>query len=201
MIVHSAWKPRKPGGIDGKRVLIVGYSHYCSGETELSDENLTQNVVNKVIDGRETHAFWTFIMRYFGHEQRSDFWPRVGFINYVPGPIGLEDNKFRAATEAELTGAADRLLDVMADQHAEVAFVLSSKASADLKKRLSPYAPETSRLVLDGFSNVRADYVFEDVRVERDGQTYRIVLAGHPQGAHRATMESMVSQVMSSLSA
>lgn len=177
------------------RVLVVGYSHYCK-EAEMDDEDVTVKVVQRVMFGEERKLFWSAIRNWFRFKTNPEFWGRVGFINYAPGPIGCEDEKFRDASDAELEGADKRLLNVMEKQQADVAFVFTSKGGADLKQRLAKYQPSISRLTLPDDKDVRADYVFEDVRLTANGRGYRIILAGHPQGAHRKTMATMVDAVL-----
>jgi hypothetical protein len=196
-VTHEPWRGRSQDeGVRGKRVLLVGYSHYCSDAAQLLDPQLTVDVVSRVVTGEETHGFWASIMHYFGFEDAADFWHRVGFINYVPGPIGMEDQKFAAATELQLAGAAERLLDTMDAQEAEVSIILSTKASWTFKKQISTFAHVIKPLLLPADPLVRADYVFEEVVAHRGVRRYRVILACHPQGAHGKTMESMVAAVL-----
>ena len=201
MVVHRPWRGERQEnhGIAGKRVLIVGYSHYVKARADLARDDITHEVISNVINPHHPEGqkgFWVAIRNWFKFEQHEDFWPRVGFINYDPGPIGTQDDAFRKATDVELVGAADRLLSVMADQNADVAFVFTVKGGTSLKQQLAKYEPSLSKLILAKQDGLRAEYTFEEVRLAIDGRRYRIILSRHPQGAHRKTMTAMVDTVL-----
>lgn len=78
-------------GLWGRRVLIVGESHYIWDEahrSEATDPNFTHRCVEEACAGAPGTAFWTRI-RYVlgGPEYRelppSEFWDRVAFYNFL----------------------------------------------------------------------------------------------------------------------
>lgn len=83
------------GGIFKERILVVGESHYCEDCEKLQDidlANFTQNVVQKVVDGKT--ASWTGTFRKFGkslvgNDSTSDaeIWQSVAFYNYLQTPV------------------------------------------------------------------------------------------------------------------
>jgi hypothetical protein len=77
------------------RLLLVGEGHYLD-QTELRYDTptLTQEIICRVRDGTQVLPFYTRTAStvigtaHFGPEDRSKFWNRVAFYNYVPMVAG-----------------------------------------------------------------------------------------------------------------
>jgi hypothetical protein len=65
-------RDRQADGIQGRRLLIVGYSHFCK-TSEMEDPLLTVKLLAHVRDGDERHAFWASIMHYFVIQNPREF--------------------------------------------------------------------------------------------------------------------------------
>jgi hypothetical protein len=84
-IQHIPWCGSNYGkGIEGRRVCIVGYSHY-KDNGELDTDGFTVGVLEDVIRGARRIAFFTQIKNYFAFKEHGEFWNRVLFFNYVHG--------------------------------------------------------------------------------------------------------------------
>ena len=93
---HIRFKPwigdyyGKPQGVfGGKRVLVLGESHYGSNDYP----RLTIDCVEGQASGEESYAFWTKIVRAFynqnaGQKEKSEFWHSVAFANLVQEIVG-----------------------------------------------------------------------------------------------------------------
>ena len=78
------------GELGGRRVLLLGESHYTA-ESEYDTEELTVSVVRQVINGTQVIPFFdraqSLLTEGMGTGKvttRADFWHAVAFYNYVP---------------------------------------------------------------------------------------------------------------------
>lgn len=85
-----------------KRILILGESHYW-GENKKEEDKLTFKVVesylskynSKIRTGKDrSYRFFDNIVQAFGiePENRTEFWNRVWFGNYIDEPCGVRDS-------------------------------------------------------------------------------------------------------------
>jgi len=85
MIEHRPWIGRNyDTGIDRKRILVVGYSHWGS----VDHEGLTEEVVSHWARGNENAPFAPRIRQYFDYEDPATFWQSVAFANSLPNCVG-----------------------------------------------------------------------------------------------------------------
>ncbi|KAB1071519.1 hypothetical protein [Methylobacterium planeticum] len=93
-------------GLWGKKVLIVGESHYDEFFSNKSDaasgmskpkhtlgRDWTQYCIQAIVSGEKGPAFWTSLRNRVGgaeHEEApaAAFWPRVAYYNFVQTPVG-----------------------------------------------------------------------------------------------------------------
>ncbi len=79
------------GGIFGKKVLVLGESHYCDKPNAGADSNDTLDVIDEFInDYRGEHYQQTFLCferavmgKELSSEERFDFWNSIVFYNYI----------------------------------------------------------------------------------------------------------------------
>lgn len=79
----------------GKRVMILGESHYQWDKKVKPAPEWTCTFVGNQMSGDHTHAFWTRIVSAFiGHKpdlfEKQDFWRSVAFYNYVQQSVGFD---------------------------------------------------------------------------------------------------------------
>lgn len=85
------------------RVLIMGESHYW-GEEKKEEDRRTDKVVQTYLDNYnasspsekdKSYRFFDNIVQAFGvdPENRTDFWNRVWFGNYIDEPCGIRDSR------------------------------------------------------------------------------------------------------------
>jgi hypothetical protein len=77
----------------GKRVMILGESHYEWDADEKPDPDWTRTFIGNQISGEHTHAFWTRVVGAFiGHKpdlaEKQEFWRSVAFYNYIQESAG-----------------------------------------------------------------------------------------------------------------
>jgi hypothetical protein len=75
-------------GFCGRRVLVLGESHYQWDQGVDAYEELTNDCIREQIDGEWSKSFWTNIVITFLNrnptlEDKSEFWHSVVFYNYV----------------------------------------------------------------------------------------------------------------------
>jgi len=75
-------------GIHGKRILILGESHY-----DCYEETSTIECINIQLKGKETWRFFTnititFLNKHPSLEDKYNFWHSVGFYNYIQESVG-----------------------------------------------------------------------------------------------------------------
>lgn len=78
----------------GKRVMILGESHYQWDKAIQPYPELTRTAIRDQIDGTYTYAFWTRIVSAFlgykpGLEEKGVFWQSVAFYNYVQESVSF----------------------------------------------------------------------------------------------------------------
>ncbi len=126
-IIHRSWRgDLYESGVAGRRVMIVGNSHWL-GEGEPDDERVTEAVVEKVISGQYNIAFFNHIRDYFGFTKHADFWSRVVFLNYAPWAIGEGEKRYDHLTGVMAQTAKTRLTKEIAEHAPDVVFVFSKK--------------------------------------------------------------------------
>lgn len=90
-----------PGVFEGKKakdqpvkILILGESHYW-GEDKKGEDKRTDKVMEDYLSGKYNYRFFDNIVRAFDidPENRTDFWERVWFGNYIDEPCGIRDTK------------------------------------------------------------------------------------------------------------
>ncbi|MDE6140909.1 MAG: hypothetical protein K2F95_08175 [Alistipes sp.] len=79
------------GGIFGKRILVLGESHYCQ-DHDAPTENLTREAVEKYLAGEYIQSFKLFEQSLVGAKtdmsQRRQIWDSLLFYNFVQNPLG-----------------------------------------------------------------------------------------------------------------
>lgn len=93
-VYFEPWVGSEYGGLWGRKVLVVGESHYDTwdGEKHLLSRAFTQECVQEKIDLGGGARFWNCIKNRLGGEEHergtSDvFWNKVAFYNYIQSPV------------------------------------------------------------------------------------------------------------------
>lgn len=131
-------------GLDGVRVLILGESHHDGGGKNAEvDSKYTIAVVRKLaIDGR--YAFFTKVQQLVlgigpGHisdADRSGFWGRVAFCNYVQSIVG--DGPRKRPTMAMWEEARVPLTETLSELTPHFLLVLGRELGRHLPQSLTP---------------------------------------------------------------
>lgn len=139
-------------GIDGRRVAIVGYSHYRK-PNEADTNDFTIEVVGEFQSGK--HARDTLlrnVMKCFGSSDREGFWESVLFFNYIPECIGID--KYQEGTDEQKTRGNARFLRYVEKHLPHQVFVFTAKGwQRNLKtvfadiKQMAPDFPTYRRAV------------------------------------------------------
>src|SRR5471030_2176089 len=117
-------------GWRGKRVLLLGESHYAGGGIKAdtgpqpSSKNFTSDVIQKWALGETRAKYFTLVAGLLGAEpsHREEFWNRVAFYNYVQGIVG---NAARQRPTEEMWNAGYQpFCDVLDELRPQVVVVL-----------------------------------------------------------------------------
>ncbi|WJH41236.1 hypothetical protein N7E02_12405 [Aliirhizobium terrae] len=133
-VIHRPWRgDLYEQGIEGRRVMIVGNSHWL-GEDEPDDSEVTEEVLEKVVSGDYNIAFFNHIRDYFGFTTHSDFWSRVLFMNYAPWAIGEGEKRYAHLSGPMVPVAKSRFEDEISKNAPDVVFVFSKKFSGHCQR-------------------------------------------------------------------
>ncbi|MBQ7769094.1 MAG: hypothetical protein IJ403_09485 [Oscillospiraceae bacterium] len=126
------------------RVLILGESHYW-GEDKKEEDKLTSKVVETYLkkynsrirsEKDRSYRFFDNIVQAFGidPENRTDFWNRVWFGNYIDEPCGVRDSQ--ATKVLKRPGKRDalnkQLFEFIEENKIDIVFCFSRKVYAKL---------------------------------------------------------------------
>jgi hypothetical protein len=127
-VVHTTWTGAEySDGLEGRRVMIVGNSHWLS-ENEDDTDRETIKVIENVVSGHwHDIAFFNHIRDYFGFSQHADFWRRVAFLNYAPWSIGLGHQRYAQLSGEMVPAAKERFGREVARLAPDLVFVFSKK--------------------------------------------------------------------------
>jgi len=107
-------------GIKGKRVMVLGESHYEWLDDQTLAADWTQQSIENDITGKK-HRFRTRVAAVFlGHrptspEERGDFWHSIAFTNYIPVSVGKGAEK---KPSEEMWAAAVPRFSALISEHA-----------------------------------------------------------------------------------
>ncbi|HEX8302085.1 hypothetical protein [Sphingomonas sp.] len=169
------------------RTAIMGYSHWAQ---EPDHAAFTTQTMRSVIDGKyQDISFFNFIPAYF-REERTYFWNRVMFLNFLPRKIGGPGDRFATGSaEATLAGKerALRLMEVYAPNRL---FVFSRKAWEGLPSSLEDAAKVTAQRILEDQIFDRHHYHF------RTGHVVQAFGLRHTQGAIKEVMTRAITAAL-----
>lgn len=182
-VEHSPFKGDEyEQGINGKKVAIVGYSHWHDGE--YSDHNdFSTFTVENVVKGEWKPRFFSTIRNSFGFSNHKEFWSRVVFFNYVPTMIGTGAERFGTATDEEAISANARFVRIIDEYRPDLAFVFTKKTQLGALQWGFKPLPEP----FQGF--VQATRTSE-------GHTSQIVRLRHPQGATGIALKGAIEHFL-----
>lgn len=99
------------GGLFGRRVLVLGESHYQWQEGDVYvqpsrlNREFTRKCIQERIDGKKNARFWPRVQTIVGGPQYADdteaFWHAVAFYNYVQGSVGTYSKERRSRPSLE----------------------------------------------------------------------------------------------------
>ena len=109
---HEPRVPKAFTPINGQKIAIVGYSHHREPQHE-DRPDFTKWIVQRVIDGEQNgDSFFGPVSRYFGYDNKADFWSGVLFFNFLPGCIGVTEETYHDGTPGPITRAKAPLLRI-----------------------------------------------------------------------------------------
>ena len=116
-------------GIAGKRVAVVGFSHYVSDATDDS-EDFTRECVRKLLEGEwaTDPIFFRLVAKAFGSQDPRDFFRRIMFFNWAPFSMGGDEEKFDNITRPEQERAALRFKRLLIEHEPDLVFIFTTKA-------------------------------------------------------------------------
>jgi hypothetical protein len=95
----ARWEPwvghdYENNGIDGRRLLIIGESHYVGSRQEFAEIRASRTFTQEVVERQWTTASWSYFTKIAkavtGEEEpdKRTFWNKVAFYNYVQDIVG-----------------------------------------------------------------------------------------------------------------
>ena len=173
------------GGVFGKRIMILGESHYCDegcsdcGNCCLHREcaSFTQGVINDYLDDGKERQNW---MRTFVKFERSlvgketdqamrlKIWNSVLFFNYLQVAMG---GPREAGTSAQYHQAGDALLEVMEKYQPEYIIAWGNRL---WDKMPGEYWQNGDDIVVDGYHVATGWYVLSN------GKRVKAMAVNHP---------------------
>lgn len=116
-------------GINGKRVMVLGESHYCADPADATP-NMTTDIISDLFDDESEHegyknTYTKFIRALVGRDistvaEKRAAWNSVLFYNYVQTPIS--GARVRPTT-AEFNASADAFFEVLEQYRPDVVLV------------------------------------------------------------------------------
>lgn len=113
-------------GFNGKRVLVLGESHYCADVTDFTAD-LTRSIIRDLYDENSEHegyknTYTKFVKAMTGEDtltasDKKLFWNSVAFYNYVQVPIS---GARVAPTSAEFKGSRDAFFHVLEELRPDI---------------------------------------------------------------------------------
>ena len=191
MVTHEPWVGDEyQAGINGQRIGIVGYSHW-KNPSEPDHDGITREVVSRIIEGRESHRFFTQIRNYFGFADHRSFWNRVLFFNYVPHCIGDPEQRFDPIGDEEIDSANQRFCEILKASEPEKALVFTSKGWKTLLRSdwLLPSTLDSAGIEAALCRDPCGIYVAGGVQAMAFGLR-------HPQGAPGEIMAAAVKRIL-----
>ncbi len=156
------------GGIFGKKILVVGESHYCD-ECEKCDETkayagcheFTKNVIKQIIGGEKTR--WSGTFRKFEKSLVGDrdvsseqIWQSIAFYNYLQSAVA----KARQAGEfADYGKSEDAFYEVLKDLRPDVMFIWGVTRMYD--NMPSKGCEKGKEIVVDGYNVLNGYYTLD----------------------------------------
>lgn len=179
------------GGLFGKRVMVLGESHYCGegccdcGNCRLYEKctMFTQNVIKKYLnkDKSKERQYWTrtfvkfersLVGKITDQKRRQKIWDEVMFYNYLQ--VAMSGPR-KAGTSAHYKQAADAFFDVI-DKHQPECIIVWGK-------RLWNNMPcerwqDGDDIVVDGKHIATGYYLLSN------GNRVKVVAVYHPSGGY-----------------
>jgi hypothetical protein len=191
VVQHEPWVGTEyRSGIQGKRICIVGNSHWTDGP---DTDDFTIGVVTDVISRKQNIAFFNQIKNYFGFEDHAAFWSRVIFFNYLPEVIGGPEDRFLKATDEQVKRGQSRFHCIIGKRRPDIVMVFSNEAWSNLPKTREEQTTGKNALALDegqfpGFS--------WGTYAVGDGHIVKAFGLRHPQGADGTVMRQAVRHIL-----
>lgn len=177
------------GGIFGKRILVVGESHYCDDDEceRCSEESaydgcheFTNKVVRQIIDGETTRWSGTFrkfekslVGDKFATATSEQIWQSIAFYNYLQVAVA----KARQAGDlSEYDKSEDAFFDVLNKLQPDVMFVWGVTRMYD--NRPSKGWTVGSEITVDGYKVLNGYYTLDN------GHRVRAVWTYHPSAGY-----------------
>ena len=169
------------GSIFGKKILVVGESHYCDECEKCNEANayagcreFTKNVVKQIIVGEKTRwsgTFRKFAKSLTGERQITDeqVWQSIAFYNYLQVAVA----KARQAGEfADYAKSEDAFYEVLKDLRPDVMFIWGVTRMYD--NMPSKGWEEGEEIVVDGYNVLNGHYTLDN------GHRVRAIWVYHP---------------------
>ena len=127
-------------GINGKKVMVLGESHYCAHESEAVPE-LTRIIIRDLFDDKSEHEGYKNTYTKFGRalagkqlydKDKEAVWNSVVFYNYVQVPLSeaRKEPKVQDFTNSEIA-----FFDVLEQYHPDCLIVWGKRLYNNLPRR------------------------------------------------------------------
>lgn len=168
-------------GINGKKIMILGESHYCANENDATPD-ITNRVINDLFNPDSEHesyknTYTKFIRALSGNFSRSstnekkEWWNKVLFYNYVQFPIS---SARQAPSSKEFVDSADAFFEVLNLYKPDCVLVWGTR----LYKNLPRQGHQLPDLIIDSRES------FETWAYETsDGHIVQLIPHTHPSSA------------------
>lgn len=181
---HVEWCPDAylQSGLSGQRIAVAGHSHWSN---DPDHDAFTDECLRNVISGKWRIAFFTSIARSFGFEDRTDFWSRVLFFNFLPTKVGNGDERNGYGRPDQLEVGRARVLRILDQHKPDKLFVFSTKAWGEFPHTIEDQAGVEAQPPL-----------YWHTYQTRSGHRVKAVGLRHPQGADGTAMRERVQALM-----
>lgn len=136
-------------GINGKKTLILGESHYqWDCDRDINEwRDITKVLIQEQVDGPYTKAFWTkIVIAFLGHrptqKEKKEFWASVAFYNYVQESAG--DGPRVAPKNESWASSESAFVEVLETLSPDFVLMLGDRLTANLSKFLIERAADMS---------------------------------------------------------
>lgn len=162
------------GGIFGKKILVLGESHYCTDAEAVPE--LTNLVVKEHLDGTSISTFTKFERSLVGHpteeKEKREIWDSIVFYNYLQ--VNMADARL-AGTKAQYKAAEEPFWEVLEEYRPEYVIVWGNRLWDNIP---SENFKALNSVVLEKYEAGDGVYTL------KDGTEVKVIAVYHPSSGY-----------------